>query len=271
MRVALVTWSGLPGLSDGDGLLQAELQRRGIDAAAAVWDDASAGWDRFDAIVLRSTWDYHKRVDDFRAWLESMAALPLANPARVVLGNIDKRYLLDLPSTVPTVVTSNAHEAMRTNGWTRAVVKPLVSATAWRTEVVTMDSDEPSHPGPYLVQPFMDEVVRDGEWSFVFFGREFSHGVLKRPAAGDFRVQNDFGGSAEVLDPPPGLIAQAAAFLEGIDGPLVYARVDGVVRGGRLLLMELELTEPSLFLELVPGAAARFADAIAEFSLRRTT
>ena len=268
---ALVTWSGLPELSDGDRLLQAELKRRGIDAVAAIWDDAAIDWTRFDAIVLRSTWDYHKRVDEFRAWLQRMSELPLANPARVVLGNIDKRYLLDLPSTVPTIVTSDAHEAMRENGWTRAVVKPLVSATAWRTEVMTLESAPPSHPGPYLVQPFMDEVVRDGEWSFVFFDRAFSHAVLKRPASGDFRVQNDFGGSAEVLDPPQQLVAQARAFLAGIDAPLVYARVDGIVRDDRLLLMELELTEPALFLELVPGAAARFAEAIAEFSSRRTT
>lgn len=271
LSVALVTWSGLPQLSDGDRLLQRELQQRGVDAVPAVWDDASVDWTRFDSIVLRSTWDYHKRVDEFRAWLSRMSTLPLLNRARVVLRNIDKRYLLDFQSIVPTVVSSDVHSVMRERDWPRVVVKPLVSATAWHTEVLTLDSPPPAHPGPYLVQPFMEEVVRDGEWSFVFFDRQFSHAVLKRPASGDFRVQNDFGGTAEPCVAPPHLAAQARAFLAQIDGPLLYARVDGIVRDERLLLMELELTEPSLFLDLVPGAAARFADAIEEFSTLRAT
>ncbi|HEX7833474.1 MAG TPA: hypothetical protein VF787_27735 [Thermoanaerobaculia bacterium] len=257
MRIALVTWSGLPDLAADDQLLRDELTRDGHDVVATVWDDARVAWSSFDAIVIRSTWDYHKRIADFRAWLASLNGAPLWNPRRVVDRNLHKAYLLDMPNTVPTqIVQPGDHVEVAE----RVVVKPTVSATAYRTEVV----DEPFVAGfEALVQPFVEEITTKGEWSLIFFGKEFSHAVLKRPRAGDFRVQNDFGGSSVAMTPPPALIDDAHALLASIDAPLLYARVDGVERDGRLLLMELELTEPSLFLDRDPGAPRRFANAIA--------
>ena len=105
-------------------------------------------------------------------------------------------------------------------------------------------------------------VGLEGEWSFVFIGGAYSHAVLKRPAEGDFRVQSDWGGMSALATPPPGLIEQAAAVLDAVRDPWLYARVDGVVRDGQLLLMELEMTEPTLFLGLCERAAAQFAEAI---------
>ena len=101
----------------------------------------------------------------------------------------------------------------------------------------------------------------EGEWSLVFFNREYSHSVLKRPKAGDFRVQADFGGSFEAAAPPAGLVSVAQRILDCVDGPLLYARVDGVQRDGALLLMELELVEPQLFFLDDPGSSERFARA----------
>ncbi len=248
MLIALVTWRGLPELAADDRLLRDALVRRGVDVRAVVWDDPGADWRSFDAIVIRSTWDYHKRLDEFRAWLDRMDGLPLWNPPAVLRWNTHKSYLLDLQARgiaiVPTLLIP------RGQGF---IVKPAVSATAFRTERHETDCD-------VLVQPFVPEVVTDGELSFMFLGRRFSHAVRKRVASGDFRVQSEFGGSAEPFTPSPELIEQASHIASMLGEQWLYARIDCVVRDGRLLLMELEATEPSLFLGA--ESAERFADAI---------
>jgi glutathione synthase/RimK-type ligase-like ATP-grasp enzyme len=122
--------------------------------------------------------------------------------------------------------------------------------------------------GDALVQAFAPEIERSGEWSFVFFGGAFSHAVLKRPAPGDFRVQTELGGSAVPLDPPPALLDQAATVMGKVQGRWLYARVDGIERDGRLVVLELEMIEPFLFLGQDPQAPARFADAILAPGLR---
>lgn len=257
MRIALVTWSGLPRLAADDRLVRDALLRDGHDVAAAVWDDVRVDWPSFDAIVLRSTWDYHKRVDAFRAWLTGLGEAPLWNPRAVVERNLHKSYLLELPNSVPTRIVQ-AGEPIDVRE--RVVVKPTVSATAFRTEIV----DRPFVAAfEALVQPFVEEITAKGEWSLIFFAGELSHAVLKRPRAGDFRVQNEYGGSAEAARAPRALVDDARDVLATIREPWLYARVDGVERDGRLLLMELELTEPSLFLDRDPDAPRRFANAIA--------
>jgi glutathione synthase/RimK-type ligase-like ATP-grasp enzyme len=273
MYVGLVTWRGLPELAKDDRLLAAALRERGAAVEACVWDDAAVSWTAFDAVVLRSTWDYHLRVDEFHAWLDAMerGGVPLWNPSALVRANLHKSYLLDLAkrgiATVPTELlvrgeTRTAREVMRARGWERAVVKPAVSATAYQTVVLDADSDadRDAQSADLLVQPFLEEIATAGEWSFVFLGQDFSHAVLKRPRSGDFRVQNDFGGSAERQVPPAPLLADAQRVVSAITPPWLYARVDGISHDGRLVLMELELTEPSLFLD--ETAAARFAQAI---------
>jgi hypothetical protein len=139
-----------------------------------------------------------------------------------------------------------------------------VSASAFRTFV----ADE-SFIAEFeaLVQPFVEEVTRKGEWSLIFAAGEFSHAVLKRAKDGDFRVQYEFGGSAVSANPPQALIDDAQAILATIEEPWLYARVDGVERDGRLLLMELEMTEPSLFLARDERAPQRFARALAQMEM----
>ncbi|HEX6088396.1 MAG TPA: hypothetical protein VF266_27945 [Thermoanaerobaculia bacterium] len=240
---ALVTWRGLPALAPDDQLLAAALRRRGARVDAVAWDDV-VDWQQYDAIVIRSTWDYHQRVDEFRAWLDRMEGLPLWNPPALLRRNIHKSYLLELQEQgieiVPTIFMRRG-----------VIVKPAVSATAHQTMLLDYD---------VLIQPFMPEVASHGELSFVFLGGAFSHCVRKRPAAGDFRVQSDFGGTAERISVDASLIAQAERIAATLGEEWLYARVDCIERDGRLLLMELEATEPSLFLDEV--AAERFADAI---------
>ena len=113
-----------------------------------------------------------------------------------------------------------------------------------------------------MVQPFLPEIADEGEWSFVFLGGEFSHAVLKTPRAGDFRVQEDHGGRTEWREPPPGLLTQAREAAISMPGPWLYARVDGVRRDAELLIVEVELIEPSLYLTHSPVAARKFAEAI---------
>jgi glutathione synthase/RimK-type ligase-like ATP-grasp enzyme len=269
----------LPQLSEDDQILASALRERDAEVEAAVWDDSAVEWSAFDLVVIRSTWDYHKRHDEFVSWVERMAAMRILlwNSARVVLGNLHKRYLLDLEArgipVIPTMIVPrgtgvDVQQVLRSNGWRRAIVKPAVSATAYRTiEISESDGrqekvSELNRDSDTLIQPFVEQVVQRGEWSFIFFDGLFSHAALKRPTQGDFRVQGDFGGTSEPARPDEDLVSQAQRVTTMIQGDWLYARVDGVERGDRLMLMELELTEPSLFFALDPGAAGRFADAL---------
>jgi glutathione synthase/RimK-type ligase-like ATP-grasp enzyme len=148
------------------------------------------------------------------------------------------------------------------------VLKPTVSATAWLTWRVSRDArvlpegfSDALAQHDFIVQPFVEEIVA-GEWSLVFFGGTFSHAVIKRPREGDFRVQDDFGGRAELVRAPGTLVSTAACVLACAPGSSIYARVDGVETSAGFVLLELELVEPHLFLALAPGAPARFADAL---------
>src|SRR5262249_11078002 len=135
--------------------------------------------------------------------------------------------------------------------------------TAPLDEAATASVSRALASGDVLVQPFLEEVERDGEYSFSFIDGELSHAAIKRAAAGDFRVQTEYGGSFTRIDAPADLAAQAAGALGALPKTPLYARVDGVARDGRLLLTELELIEPNLFLEHAPGASDRLAGAIA--------
>jgi glutathione synthase/RimK-type ligase-like ATP-grasp enzyme len=246
-----------------------------------VWDDVGAKWSEFDAVVIRSAWDYHLKPGQFARWVRSFtsAATVLWNRPDQVLWNMNKRYLLDLAARgVPVVPTeylakadwSSLRAILARRGWVDAVVKPAIAAGshgAWRTSPDAAEACQAPFADrrgsrDVLIQPYMPEVVSNGEWSLVFFGLEYSHAVLKRPADGDFRVQEHLGGKTVAAEPGPSLVAQARRVLTAVGQPLLYARVDGVERDGQFLLMELEINEPSLFLGLGDGAGQRFAEAI---------
>lgn len=279
-RVALVTCASIPELNDDDRPLLAALWRLGVEAEPAVWDDPAVRWDGYDAAVIRSAWDYHLAPAAFLAWLARLEALglPVWNPASVVRANLDKSYLKELAAAgvgvAPTTWVekgsrADLDELLAARGWDDAVVKPSVSAGAFRTSRVRRGReggqaalDEVLAHAGALLQPFLPEIETEGEWSFIFLGGEFSHAVLKTPRAGDFRVQAEHGGRAERRAPPPGLLIQARDAAVAGPRPWLYARVDGVRRGGDLLVVELELIEPCLFLSYAPGAAEKLAAAI---------
>ncbi len=244
-------------------------------------------WEEFQGVVVRSCWDYHHRLEEFLAWVTRLerAGVPLWNPPAVLRWNSHKGYLRDLAARgVPIVATRwlargrrvGLAQLLRDERWSDAVVKPAVSASAtdtWRTSAATAGADqgrleELLRAGDVMVQPFIAEVCDPGEWSVIFFGGRFSHAIRKRPAAGDYRVQWEFGGTAAPMAPPPRLVADAEAVMAAVPGRPLYARVDGVERDDRLMLMELELIEPHLFLGWDADATGRLAGALAAFITR---
>ncbi|HYB43763.1 MAG TPA: hypothetical protein VEL75_18435 [Candidatus Methylomirabilis sp.] len=281
MRLAsFATHAQSPAITDDDRLAADCLRERGVEILAIPWDAPDVDWDAFEAVVIRSTWDYHLKVDAYAGWVRSFLSRPgrLWNPPRAVLDTLDKRYLIDLArkgvDVVPTeYVEAGAGQELLAvagrHGWSEIVVKPAVSASArgtWRSSGDSPEGQErfaaQSLVQDVLVQPFCPEVVSSGEWSIVFLGGEYSHAVLKRPGEGDFRVQRHFGGSPLAAVPGARLIEQASAILAEIGGPLLYARVDGIERRGTFLLMEVEVNEPYLFLSFSAEAPARFARAL---------
>lgn len=288
MHVALVTYAGLPNLSADDQLLLSPLAARGIRAEAVAWDDSAVAWDSFDALIVRSTWNYHTEPDAFREWIDRVDSLgvPTWNSPAVLRWNASKAYLRELDQQGVDIVptqwiergTSNRlADVLAERRWSSAVVKPAISASAYETWRVDRDRVGPAdeanfarlrESGTVMVQPFVTELARDGEWSLMFIGGEYSHAVLKRPRKGDFRVQHEHGGSAEPRTPPEHALATARTIVTRAPGAWLYARVDGVVIDGTFVLVELEMLEPSLFLGSARGAPARFADAIVALGTR---
>jgi glutathione synthase/RimK-type ligase-like ATP-grasp enzyme len=281
-RLALATSSKYRNLTVDDRLLLAPLAESGIVAEPAIWNDEQYPWTSCSAVVIRSCWDYHLVPEKFLAWIAKLEAarIPLLNPAPVIRWNIDKYYLGTLEAKgiriIPTLWAEDRpsirlKEKLHELGWHKAVIKPRISATAHRTEIVTAENADAAQPlfddlhrGPgVMLQKFIDGIAAEGEWSLMFFAGEFNHAVLKRPKPGDFRVQSDYGGTAHALDPPRHVLESAAHAVQAI-APTVYARVDGVVDDGLFWLMELELIEPALFLAEHPLAPKRFADAVVQ-------
>jgi glutathione synthase/RimK-type ligase-like ATP-grasp enzyme len=281
VQVAFATYQKVPQMVDDDRLVADVLQAKGISVTSQVWDDPAVDWSQFASVVIRSTWDYHHKVEQYADWLRRRASdgTKLWNPPDAVLANLNKQYLLHLADrgirVVPTTYLTAANgkplrQVLESYRWDEAIVKPAISASAhgtWRTSLATVDADqsrfeEQSRTHEVLVQQYMSEVATVGEWSLVFFAGEYSHAALKRPAEGDFRVQRHFGGNSTLANPSSILIEQAREVLSKMDSPLLYARVDGVECDGQFVLMELEINEPYLFVGFSSGAAERFANAI---------
>jgi len=280
-RVALVTCEAFSKLYEDDLLLVAALAEIGIDSAPAVWSDASIDWSSFDALVIRSPWDYFERVAEFRAWLDGRIAerALLCNSREILDWNFDKGYLQELAvagvALVPTIcIAANEKSDIvglaRARGWNEVVVKPTIGGGGFRCHRFRLeefdryaaDIAKTLEDRGVLVQPFLPEIQSGGELSLLFFDGVFSHAICKRPKAGDYRVQFQFGGRNEDVEVSEELVAQASICVAHAPAPTVYARVDGVLRDGRFLLMELEIFEPLMFLSNHPEAAARFARAI---------
>lgn len=280
MRIGFATAPEWAELTDDDRLAVTALEARGASVVPVIWSDPDVP--DIDVLVVRSTWGYQHRVLEFAGWLARLDQLgvPVWNPPALLGWNLNKIYLRDLEAAGVLVTPTewvggkapHLLGLLEDKGWDAAVVKPVISASGHRTFRTTRatakaDGDkyhEALSLGAAMVQPFLKEIVSEGEWSLVFIGGVFSHAVLKRPAADGFLVQPEHGGTSVPADPPPRLVDDAALALGSAPGRSLYARVDGVRRGDRLVLLELELLEPDLFFRMAPGSAERFAEALLE-------
>lgn len=272
--IALATCAQLPALDPDDALLREAL---GGDAAVAVWDDPEVDWDAFDLVVLRNTWDYTERRDEFVAWVASLGDRVL-NPADVVRWNTDKRYLADLAdaglAVVPTIFLEPASAADGVEApAVPCVVKPAVSAGSRDTARHDDPEAARAHAAELLaagrvvmIQPYVAEVDEHGETALVYVEGRLDHAIRKGPLlrGGTAAVEGLFAPEQiAARRPRPEELAVGDAVMAEVRrrfGTLLYARVDLV--GERPAVLELELTEPSLFLGFDDGACERLAAAI---------
>lgn len=276
--IALVTCDAYHELTADDRLLLPALERLGLRPVPARWDDPAQRWETFGAVILRSCWDYHHRATEFENWLDRLESggARVHNGVATLRWSMRKTYLRDLEAAGMRVAgtvwaamgsATSLAEIAEATGWDTMVVKPVVSASAYHTWLVERageHSDEERfarllRERDLMVQPFLPVVAAEGELSLIFIGGGFSHAVRKRPKPGDFRVQEEHGGTAEREEVPPDLVRQAAQALTAAPEPPLYARVDGVVVDGELVVMELELVEPMLYLGWHGAAAGRLA------------
>jgi hypothetical protein len=282
MRVALATCADVADLDPDDRLVVGPLAALGVRAEPVVWDADDADWGGYDLVVLRSTWDYPRRRPQFVAWARAVKAL--ANPADVVEWNTDKRYLAELAAAgLPVVPTTWLAPG---EAWTppesgEYVIKPSVGAGSLDTERYRADNvDQRRRAGMHIarlhaagrdvmIQPYLSAVATTGETALLFLGGRYSHAVRKGPILTE-EDQGDYGlyRPEEITPRDPSRLERAVAegALAAVPGGverLLYARVDLIPGSdGTPVLLELELTEPSLFLAHADGAPERFADAI---------
>jgi glutathione synthase/RimK-type ligase-like ATP-grasp enzyme len=281
MHIAFVTYRDKPDFAPDDQYLVQYLQKKNITIAPVVWDDPEADWLAWDAVIIRSTWDYYKRPVEFSAWLKRIegSGCKIFNPTSVMRWNMNKKYFIRfseegilLPSFefLSQNTSVQLNQLMNKKQWKKAVVKPAISAGSFNTWVTTSESAVADQPtissqitnGDIIVQKFMDEILTDGEISLLFFNKEFSHAVRKNAKPGDFRIQTQFGGTVTPITPDAKVLRQATDIVGRIKEPLLYARVDGIESQGNFYLMELELIEPVLYVNNNDQACENFYRAL---------
>lgn len=271
-----------------DQLVADALIKEGLKVNRVSWSDPHFDWGSTRYVIFRTTWDYFDRADEWKNWLAIVSQkTQLINIHETVLWNMDKHYLRDLMNrgiNVPKIKyievgdqVSLAHLVTEMNE-EAVILKPCFSASARHTYKITKTvSAELEHTFQELIkvesmmlQPFLHSIPQKGEISMMIIGGEFTHAVLKKPKEGDFRVQNDFGGSVELYEPSQEEIAFAEAAVAACPSPPLYARVDIVEdNNGQLALIEIELIEPELWFRLNPKGAIVLGKAVARHTSQK--
>jgi glutathione synthase/RimK-type ligase-like ATP-grasp enzyme len=261
----------------------AVLESAGATVEPVSWTEAQ-NLSRFDLVLPLVAWGYHLDYPRWLQFLDQAEALGarLVNPAPLLRWNGDKAYLAELGDkgvpTVPTLAVeacgdADLDQARRHFGTDWLVIKPPISASATGTHRLGPSGDLPgdARGKPMIVQPLIEEIARTGEYSLMLFDGEFSHAVVKRPKSGDFRVQPHLGGVTLPSAPPPGSVELAQRALAAAPAKAAYARVDMVPGDdGQLMIMELELIEPALFLDHAPDAGAAFVRSVMSAAQKAT-
>jgi glutathione synthase/RimK-type ligase-like ATP-grasp enzyme len=264
-----------------DGILRNALEAKGLRVHRTNWDDKNFDWRQTRTVLFRTPWDYFRRFDEFSRWLdETSVKTKFINPLETIRWNIDKHYLLDLEraglNIPPTILaergdTRTLEDLAKSTSWKDFILKPAVSGAAWHTYKFNRENIS-EHEAIYrelisnrsmLLQEFQYSIQSKGEAALMVFGGKYSHAVLKRAKEGDFRVQDDFGGTVLVFSPSADEI-EFAEFAAKLCEPLpTYARADIMWdNNDRVCISELELIEPELWFRSHPPAAVRLADII---------
>ncbi len=267
-----------------DVLVKQALENKGLVVSRTNWDNPDFDWSETRYIIFRTTWDYFNRFAEFSVWLKKVSAqTKLINPLETIYWNLDKHYLRDLevkgiriPHTVfiePGEKRSLA-EIVKTTGWKELVIKPAISGSARHTYRLN-ENNIAEHEAIFreliqsesmLLQEFQNNILTKGEVAFMLFGGRYSHAVLKKAKQGDYRVQDDFGGSVHDYTPTLEEITFAEKTVAACSPVPVYARVDVIWdNDNHLCVSELELIEPELWFRTCPGAAELFAEEVVKF------
>ncbi|KAA3625717.1 MAG: hypothetical protein DWP94_00275 [Flavobacterium sp.] len=271
----------IQNILDEYALLKNALEEMGFSVTRINWDNPNYEWSGTRAVVFRTVWDYFERYDEFQQWLfEVSRQTKLINPLSLIQWNIDKHYLSDLEkkgvAIVPTYFVDTGSytslaEVCKSQNWQDVVIKPAISGAAFHTykiikdEIASNESLFKSLVGErdMLVQEYLPTITSRGEASLMVFNGKFTHAILKKAKRGDFRVQDDFGGTVHPYEPSSGEIEFAEAVFAACDILPAYGRADIVWdEDGNHLLSELEIIEPELWVRNHPPSARYFAEGI---------
>ena len=264
-----------------DGMAMDALKRKGLKVVRKSWDDKEFDWSQTRYAIFKTTWNYFDRFAEFSEWMESASKLTkFINPIETIRWNIDKHYLAELQSkgvNVPKTLfietgdKRTLKEIYETAGWPDCILKPAVSGAARHTYKLNRENitefenifSELISYEPMMLQEYQYSITEKGEYTYVVFGGKFSHAVLKRAKDGDFRVQDDHGGTVHEYNASDEEIEFAESVVAIVNPLPAYGRVDAIIDNeGRLAVSELELIEPELWFRFKPESADDYADAV---------
>jgi len=267
-----------------DELVIKQLEAKDLKVHRTNWDNPDFDWGSTKYVLFRAIWDYFDRFPEFSKWLgEVQNKTKLINPAEQIVWNMDKHYLKDLEDAGVNIVKTNFVEigdtrtlkqAIAESGWEHVILKPAVSGGARHTyKIKPGESDQ--HEGIFkeliakeamLIQPFINSIMEKGEVSFMVFGGKYSHAVLKKAKAGDFRVQDDHGGTVHNYQASVKEIEFVQNVMAKCKTVPVYGRVDVAWdNNNELALVELEIIEPELWFRESENSSKMLADAVVDY------
>lgn len=267
-----------------DGLVMDGLEKLNLKTIKKDWNDHKFKWSSTKSAIFRSTWDYFDQFSNFRNWLDIVKdQCFLINDYEQINWNLDKHYLLDLQKKDLPIVESvfvpkkkelDLETISKSKNWKNIVVKPTISGAArhtyhlkndeiknFQSKWLSLTNDE-----DFMVQEFQKNILSSGEIAVMLFGGEYSHSVLKKAKKGDFRVQDDFGGSVEIINPSTEIIDLAEKTVKSLKTMPLYARVDIILDNGNSpVISELELIEPELWFRFKEESAYKLAEIVKDF------
>ncbi len=267
-----------------DGLVMDGLEKLNLRTIKKDWNDTNFNWSSTKSAIFRSTWDYFDQFSNFRNWLDLIKnQCYLINPYEQINWNLDKHYLLDLQKLDLPIVESvfvskktqlNLETISKSKNWKDIVIKPTISGAARHTYHLKNDEIKKfqdkwlslTNNEDFMVQEFQKNILSTGEIAVMIFGGEYSHSVQKKAKKGDFRVQDDFGGSVEKINPSLEIIELAEKTIKSLKTMPLYARVDIIFDNvSNPVISELELIEPELWFRFKEESAYKLAEIVKDF------